>query len=156
MSDEVLAVVRASGPRRAFGVAVLTALGILLICLIFAVSTSGLLVQGLLIVVGGAALWGAARMWQASSAALELTVDVLRTSDGVVLATTGDIAAIDRGIFAFKPSNGFTLKLARPARASWTPGLYWRLGRRLGVGGVTSAAQTRMMADVISAMLAKR
>ena len=38
----------------------------------------------------------------------------------------------------------------------WWPGLWWSLGNRVGVGGVTSAAHTKAMAEIISAMIAQR
>jgi hypothetical protein len=34
--------------------------------------------------------------------------------------------------------------------------MFWRLGKRLGVGGVTPGAQTKMMSDMIAAMIMER
>ena len=65
----------------------------------------------------------------------------------------GNIASVDRGAFAFKPSNGFTVRLKSPAPRAWLPGLWWRLGRRVGVGGATPGKAARDMADVITILL---
>ena len=151
--DPVLARVHVSPPRRAFGVGVLAVLGALLIWLAFAAPPEVFGLQIMLIALGLAALWAAARMWRVTQLALELTDSALRLSDGTVLARTDQIEGIDRGMFAFKPSHGFTLKLKQRTPAAWHPGLWWRFGRRLGVGGVTAGAQTKIMADMISAMI---
>ncbi len=156
MADEVLASVRASPPRRGSGVFVLGSLGVMLIYLAFASPPAGLGFQLMLIVFGIGALMMTAKMWQATQLAMELTLEELRLSDGTVLTPTDSIVNIDRGMFAFKPSHGFTLKLAGKTPAGWHPGMWWRFGKRLGVGGVTPGAQTKIMADVISAMIASR
>lgn len=156
MSDEVLARVEAKGARRGFGVFVLGSLGVILIYLAFAAPPAGIAYQVMLIALGAGALWLTARMWSVTQQVMELTPEMLRLSDGTVLAETSKIIGIDRGMFAFKPSHGFTLKLAAGNRAAWHPGMWWRLGNRLGVGGVTPGAQTKIMADVIAAMIAER
>lgn len=153
MSDEVLAEVRASAPRRAFGVGTLIALGAILIYLAFVAPPDGLGLQAMLIAMGLGAVYLSERMRRATLLGLELTEAELRLSDGTVLAATNRIVSIDRGMFAFKPSNGFTLKFKDKAPARWEPGLCWCLGKRLGVGGVTAGAQTKMMADMISALV---
>jgi hypothetical protein len=63
---------------------------------------------------------------------------------------------VERGAFAFKPSNGFLVRLDKPLGRGWAPGLWWRLGRLLGVGGVTSASQSKAMAEILSLELARR
>lgn len=112
--------------------------------------------QAFLIVVGALALWMAERMHRATEHTIELTETELRTSEGQVLALVSDIVSIDRGILAIKPSNGFMIKTRNPAPRAWRPGMWWRVGRRVGVGGVTSARQTKAMSEVLSACLAVR
>jgi hypothetical protein len=75
-----------------------------------------------------------------------------------VIAALGDIQSMDRGFFAFKPSNGFLLKLRRGAGGPrvWRPGLWWRMGGRIGIGGMTPGNQTKFMSDVLAAMMAER
>jgi hypothetical protein len=41
-----------------------------------------------------------------------------------VLARIDEIASLDRGTFAFKPSNGFLLRLSRKGTRVWRPGLW--------------------------------
>ena len=61
--------------------------------------------QVFLFVVGGGAIWMAERMRRATSRALELTRTELRDAGGAVLAPVDQIVSVDRGMFAFKPSN---------------------------------------------------
>ena len=77
----------------------------------------------------------------------------LRDGNGRLLCRMDQIAGVDRGAFAFKPSNGFLVKLKEPMPRVWQPGLWWRLGRRIGVGGVTPAGQGKFMADMIALKL---
>jgi len=109
-----------------------------------------------LLVVGLFAIWLAARMWQATQYHIELTEDELRSSDGNVIARVDDIKSIDRGFFAFKPSNGFLIKTKTPASRIWQPGLWWRFGRQIGIGGVTPGSQSRAMSEILAAMVAMR
>ncbi|MEO1732573.1 MAG: hypothetical protein AAFR45_02935 [Pseudomonadota bacterium] len=152
MNEEVLATVHASPARRWFAIAMLIFVGGLM--LYVAMSTPPALVwQVFLIVMGAAALWLAEQMRRATEHALELTETELRDTSGQVVVRIDDIAKVDRGLFAFKPSNGF-LVITRPRPgAVWRPGLWWRIGRRIGVGGVTPAAQTKFMAEILTAKI---
>ena len=94
------------------------------------------------------------KLWQATRGALILTREGLFAEDGAEVAAVERIASVDRGAFAFKPSNGFVLRLVAPIGTAWAPGLWWRVGRRVGVGGVTASGEARAMADIIAAMLA--
>ena len=154
MSDEVLATVHASPPRRAMGFGTLAGLGVLLLYIAF-MQPPALHWQVFLIVLGAGALWLAQHMWQVTGRHLELTATELRDSDGTVLARVEDIASVDRSAFAMKPSNGFSIKTHRPQARCWRPGMWWRIGRRVAVGGVTPGSQTRPMADIISMLIAR-
>ena len=63
---------------------------------------------------------------------------------------------MDRGAFAFKPSNGFMLKLSRKGPFAWEPGIWWRIGRRVGVGGVTPGTPAKVMAEMIQERITRR
>jgi hypothetical protein len=106
-----------------------------------------------LLVVGSGALWQAVRMWQATEYRIELTMEGLRSTDGTIVALMDDIEDVDRSLFAFKPSNGFLIKLKSPGKAAWKPGLWWRRGRQIGVGGVTPVSEGKAMADILKALL---
>ena len=102
------------------------------------------------------AVWLLSALYHASAKGLFLTADRLSTTDGEVLVNVTDIVAVERGTFAFKPSNGFTLKTNGPAPRRWAPGMWWRMGRRIGVGGITGASQAKAMAEAIAIILANR
>ena len=85
-----------------------------------------------------------------------MTDEAISDSNGLVLARIEDILAVDRGAFAMKPSNGFTLKLKTKQPRGWAPGLWWRLGNRVGVGGATAAGQSKFMAEQIALRIAGR
>ncbi|MEB8387435.1 hypothetical protein OO012_09365 [Rhodobacteraceae bacterium KMM 6894] len=156
MKDTFLMVVRASTPRRYFAIATLLVLGGFLIFIALAQPSSSLGVQVFLLASGGVGLWLAERLRRATLLHLELTLDELRWSNGEVLARVDEIVSVDRGVFAYKPSNGFVLRLSGRGPLRWEPGMWWRTGRRLGVGGVASAPQAKAMAEMISAMIAER
>lgn len=153
--SEVLATVQASAGRRGLGIGCLAVLGVLLIYMAFA-RPPDLPWQIFLIVVGAGAVWCADAMRRATASRVELTPLVLRDADGTVIARVDQITGIDRGFFAFKPSNGFLLKLDRGGSRAWRPGLWWRMGRRVGVGGMTPGSQTKFMSEVLAAMLAQK
>ena len=154
--EEVLVALQPAPARRAIGAAIVAALGVLLLWLALAAPPASALWLAFLVGLGGVVLWGAWRMWEATGSAVELTEAVLRDSDGTVIARFDEIEAIDRGMFAFKPSNGFLLRLSQPGPRTWRPGLWWRAGRRVGVGGLTPRGASRAMADAIQIRLAAR
>ncbi|OED47034.1 hypothetical protein [Leisingera sp. S232] len=155
MNGDVLAAIEASAGRRVMGTAMLGLTGCLLIFVVFAAPPSPPWLVFLL-AVGFAALWLSVRMWQATVHRIELTTEVLRCSDGRVIAQVKDIEAIDRGFFAFKPSNGFLIRTKTTEARVWMPGLWWRSGRRIGIGGVTPGSQGKAMSEILAAMLVQR
>ncbi len=96
------------------------------------------------------------KMHTATSNSLILREDGLYSSDGTVVARLANIARVERGLFAFKPSNGFLILLNNPMSRAWHPGLWWRFGRRIGIGGVTPQAEGKVMAERIHMMLQNR
>lgn len=155
-SEEVLAVVRASPGRRFLGILSLSVLGFLLIYIAFAQPPSVLMWQVFLLVVGGISLWGADMMRRATASCVVLTETALSDADGTLIARMEDIASIDRGFFAFKPSNGFLVRLTHADGRKWRPGLWWRIGNRVGVGGMTPGHQAKNMSEIIAIILARR
>ncbi|MEM6593375.1 MAG: hypothetical protein AAF672_01210 [Pseudomonadota bacterium] len=154
MSD-VITAITPSAARRAFGTGVLYALGGLL--LFIAVTNPPSPAYALFLVAfGGLSLYVGWRMWQVTGRLIELTEDELRLSDGTLICKVEDIHKVDRSFFAFKPSNGFLVTLKTRYPSAWAPGLWWRMGKRIGIGGVTPGASGKIMADAMSAMIAKR
>jgi len=101
-------------------------------------------------------LWGAQRVRLVTMQHITLTQDELRLSDGVVLARVADVASVVRGTFAFKPSHGFVVILKEPSRGGWAPGMWWRLGRRIGIGGVLPRNASKFMAERLALLIAER
>jgi hypothetical protein len=58
-------------------------------------------------------------------------------------------------MFDMKPSNGFALKLKKARTRRWQPGLWWAIGRRVGIGGVTPGSHSKTMAQMLEALLAQ-
>jgi hypothetical protein len=153
MNDEILAVLEPSPVRRWFAVAVMLVLGGLLFWLAMARPPESLPLRFLLLVLGAGALVMAELIRRATETRIELTDEGMRDGNGRVICAFDNIAGVDKGAFAFKPSNGFLVRLKRADTYAWEPGLWWRMGRRIGVGGVTPAAQAKLMAERIQIRL---
>ena len=154
MSD-VIATITPSILRRGFGTGAVALLGVILVWVGATTAPSFGWRIGLL-GFGAFALFGAVQMWQATGLHLQLTGDELRDSAGTVLAKVDQMVSVDRGTFALKPSNGFVVVLTDRHPRAWAPGLWWRIGRRVGVGGVTSSGEAKVMAEVLAARIAMR
>lgn len=112
-----------------------------------------------LLVCGALALFSSYKLFKATERGLELTQSgVLRETgaQGRILATIEELKGVERGSFAFKPSNGFSLIYKTAQKRGIAPGLWWRTGKRLGVGGVTPASQGKFMAEIIAARITER
>ncbi|MCY4333559.1 MAG: hypothetical protein OXC60_02665 [Litoreibacter sp.] len=154
MSDVITNIVP-SAPRRAFGAGVLYLLGGLLIS-VGVTEPPSAMSAAFLITFGAFCLYSGWRMWKVTGRVIELTSEELRLSDGTLICKIDDIHKVDRSFFAFKPSNGFLVTLKTKYPTAWIPGLWWRSGKRIGVGGVTPGASGKFMADTLTAMLAQR
>ena len=121
-----------------------------------AISEAGIVPRAILFVVGAFLLWQAEKLRRAPAITLKLTDDGLVQHDGVVVARWDQIKRIDHGALAIKPSNGFMLLLNEKLPRAWVPGLWWRLGRRVGVGGTAYAGAAKFMAEQIALRLKAR
>ncbi|MEX5726866.1 hypothetical protein Ga0609869_000219 [Rhodovulum iodosum] len=154
--SEVLARLNVAAPRRYFGLAMLLALAGVALYVAFSTPSAAIGLQLFLLAVGGGALWLSVAMHRATARDLRLTDEGLFDSEGRVLALLDDIEAVERGMFAMKPSNGFVLRLKTPGTRAWAPGVWWRLGRHVGVGGVTAAGQGKAMSEILMLALSER
>jgi hypothetical protein len=154
--EHVLARIEPSAARRVLASGTVGTFGLLLVSLGFFRPPASVSLQFFLIVLGGLSLLVAVRVYRATSGTLILTETGIRDGSGLAVARLDDIAGVDRGVFAFKPSNGFVLRLKSAQPKAWAPGLWWRFGRRVGVGGAISGAEGRQMADALSALLLRR
>lgn len=157
MSDtEILATVMPSPFRRFAGLAMLVILGAMLVYVALATPPASLVWRIVLLGLGGLILWLADKMRRATQNGVVLTHDELRTTDGLVLVRLEDAEAVVRGSFSIKPSNGFSVLTKQRQPRGWAPGLWWRVGKRVGVGGVTAASQAKFMSEVLAVQLSRR
>ena len=149
MQDDIISIAEVSPARRWLALIMLVALSLVLLWIAVTQAPSTIW-QLFLLGAGGLGIWLAIGMRDATKYRIELTETELRDSAGNRLALVADIVKVERGVLAFKPSNGFVIRTAKSAPRAWMPGLWWRLGRRIGIGGVTPASQTRVMADMLA------
>ncbi|WP_295317694.1 hypothetical protein [Roseobacter sp.] len=153
--DEVLATVSASIGRRILGIGLLSLLAVMVIWM--AVTKSPAFGwQIFLIGLGITALMIADAMRRSTACVLELTTTMLREKDGRIIARIDEITDVERGAFAFKPSNGFLLTTSTRNSRAWRPGVWWRMGRKIGIGGMLPGRQTKFMSEIIAVRLAER
>lgn len=156
--NEVIGFIAPRPARRITGVAVYGLLGMILIYIAaaFPPAHPGWLI--FLLGMGAGCMYLSWRMWEVSGQVLELTRTELREQGGRVLFTIAEVASVDRGFFAFKPANGFLIRLKeRNTRPRvYAPGLWWRSGKTVMVGGVTSGRQAKSVADLITVLLLER
>lgn len=150
--DEVtLMVLGASTPRLWLGVLCLAGLAAVMVWVAFA-GRPAFQYQVFFLGSGALAFWGAARLRASGRDRIVLTNKVLKTESGRVLTQVDNVRSVERGAFAFKPPNGFLVRLNKPSGRGWAPGLWWQYGRVIGVGGVTNAGQSRAMAETLTAL----
>ena len=155
MTNETpIATLQASAARRFFAYGAVFALGAMVILLAF-LQPPALGWQLFLIAFGAGTLVVAERLRRATRTALILTETQIVDSSGTVVVDIDNIKSVDRGAFAFKPSNGFVLRLATPQPRAWAPGLWWRYSTRIGVGGVTPSGPAKYMAEQIAMRLSQ-
>lgn len=150
--DTVIAELGVSPARQYLFLGALVGLGVLIIWQTMN-SEAALVPRALLFVLGIALLFQANKLRMAPKVKLLLTEAGLYQSDGELVADWDQIQSIDRGALAIKPSNGFTLLLKEKHQRAWVPGLWWRLGRRIGVGGTAYAGSAKFMAEQIALRL---
>ena len=88
-------------------------------------------------------------VWQATSIGLVLTEAELRDTRGRQLFGLDEVQQIEKGVLHWKPAGGFAVVLNAPKPRVWVPGLWWRIGRRVMVGGATNGGEAKAMADLM-------
>ena len=150
-TEEVLSTLPPSQGRRWMGILVFLALGVVLLWLGLANAPS--MGWRIIFIVGGAAaLWGSDVLRRATDDEIVLTREVLKTRSGIILAHVDNVDKVERGAFAFKPSQGFLVRLKKPEHKGWAPGLWWARGTFIGIGGVVSAGRSKAMAEILTAL----
>ena len=155
MSKSVIAKLEASPARRVLALFVMMLLGLLLLYL--AITTDVSFFHKVFPVVVVAAVFFMARAMQRGTRGhIELRDTGLFFENGQCLTSIDDIARVERGAFAFKPSNGFVVSLTQKTHRAWVPGLYWAFGTKIGIGGVTAPSDAKFMADSLAVLIAGR
>lgn len=150
LTHDLVARITPSPFRRWLAVSILAILGGLLIYLALSRPPASILWQLFLLAMGSLALILADQVRQATALSIEFSNGRMVDSAGREICSLDEIASIERGAFAFKPSNGFLIHLRTRKPRHWAPGLWWRIGRRVGVGGVTPVSQTKFMSEMIA------
>lgn len=150
--DEVVLIeLGPSAPRLWLAVICTAGLAALLLWIVFA-GRPAMGYQVFFLAAAVAFLWLADRLRRTGGDGLVLTNKTLKTKSGRVLSPVDNVRSVERGAFAFKPPNGFLVRLKEPKGQGWTPGLWWQRSRVIGVGGVVSAGQARAMAETLTAL----
>ena len=155
MSNSVIAKLEASPVRRGLALFVMVLLGFLLLYLAITTDAS-FFHKVLLVVVAAAVLCVARSMQRGTKGHIELRNTGLFFKNGKRLCSIDNITRVERGVFAFKPSNGFVVSLNQKTHRAWVPGLYWKFGTKIGVGGVTAPSDAKFMADTLAVLIAGR
>lgn len=155
MTDVILKI-QSNAVRRVFSVILLVSCAFVMIGFAFTSTAPSPAFKIILIGFSGAFLWQAQAGFRQSNTTLILTRDGLFDGQGMLICSLPNIAKVDRGWFSFKPSNGFLLLLHEPQSRKWVPGLYWRIGRRVGVGGSLSPAQTKEISDKLLLLMQEK
>ena len=69
--------------------------------------------------------------------------------DGSVICEIDDIERIDVSPYTFKSANGFIVILKTKSSFKSIPGLYWRLGKRLSIGGLVSKNESKFLSQTL-------
>jgi hypothetical protein len=154
--DEVIGVITPHQGRRILGAGLIGVLGVILLSVAVRFPPVDIPWLIFLIVLGIGCIVLSWKLWEATATTIELTRLELREAGGRIICTLDNIESVDRGFFAYKPSNGFLVRLHAPVGRVYAPGLWWRAGRRVMVGGVTSGSQAKSVADLITILLVER
>lgn len=152
--SKVITSISPSPARRGIAVLLLVSLGGVLLYLAFMTPPDTAFWQVFLILLGAVALYGAEQLRRATSLSIQLLEDRVVDTSGAELCRLDNIKSVERGAFAFKPSNGFLIRLKKPLPRAWSLGVWWRFGRSIGVGGVTPASEAKLMSELIALKLA--
>ena len=100
--------------------------------------------------------WFAWAMATAKASSLTFDGETLTDDAGVVVCHIDEVDKIERGFAMFKPSGGFAILLKEEKPRGWSPGIWWRWGKRIGVGGATYGRAARNMSDAMTIAQAMR
>ncbi len=153
LMNSAIAQVQPSPARRVISFVIILSLGGMLVYLALATPPASMFWQIFMLGLGIATLVLADKLRRATLHSIIMTDHGIYESSGMEICKISDIKGIDRGTFAFKPSNGFLIRTREKGPRAWAPGLWWRVGRKIGVGGVTGAGEAKFMSEMIALRL---
>jgi len=104
-----------------------------------------------------AGIYGALRFWQATATGLELTLTELREAGGRQVVMMEEVVSVERTAFGIvKPTNGFVIVTRSKSTSTILPGIWWRFGKLIGVGGLTGQGEGKAMAELMQELIKRR
>ena len=76
--------------------------------------------------------------------------------DETIVCKMSDIARVDVSPYTFKSANGFIVLLKTQSSFKSIPGLYWRLGKRISIGGLVSKNESKFLSGALLRFLEKK
>ncbi len=153
---EILVKLEVAQPRRMFGVILLFGLGLTMLYISASSPPSKIGELAVLLGFAGLFIWSGVRLYRATADTVLMTRESITTASGAEICRIEDIDNTDRGFFAFKPTNGFLIRTKTAQSRHWSPGLWWRFGKKIGIGGVTSPRQAKEMVAMIDLLVQER
>lgn len=157
-AEDVLVAIRATTFRRYTTVILLVFFALILTQVGIEMPSERPAMKFLAFALGFVSVIQAVFFWRATAVAIELTAQVLRESgpNGRILARVADIEKIDSSAFSYRPASGFLILLKTPAPMMVAPGMWWRRGRKIGIGGVTAKAHSKILAAALQELITER
>ena len=147
---EELITLKMSKLKRLSGALLIFVLGTTLLFSVYKKSNPGYTVyESLFLLVGLILIFVSWRIGRARLTGIKLTKSGIYDLNDVKLCAILDINYIDRRTFAIKPANGFIIHLKNSAKSFWIPGLCWRIGKRLAIGGMLSKQECKAFANLL-------
>ncbi|MEM9717205.1 MAG: hypothetical protein AAF826_11880 [Pseudomonadota bacterium] len=157
MTEDLITLVASVSPaRKFFGVFSLSVPTVLFAALLVqgAFNTPIAIIIGIGLMVAFA--WAAWRMFSAPNFGIVFDGTLLATEDGENLAHVDDIATVQNGLFALRPTNGFMLVLKEPGKRTTRPGVVWQQGRSLGIGGILQSEPAKAIGRAVQEAVESR
>ena len=152
-TEEILAQLSPAPGRWFFGLVVQYALAAVLLYIAIVFPPRELVFHVLLVGLAAGTIFLAERGRRVKRMTVYLGREGLWDSEGRAIARIDQIKSVERGALAFKPSNGFLLRMTTAPGRVWVPGLWWRVGKNVGVGGTTPAGASKFMAELVATLV---
>ena len=149
MTDADSIEMKVSPFRRWFAAGTVALTGVIFLGMALQNPPNGALLQLMIWALAALLLASALKLWRDTEVGVRLVGTRLETCAGELIVAMEDVEAIERGHFAFRPSNGFSLSLKRKAALRWRMGLWWTAGKRAAFGGAASSVEAKRLAEAI-------